>query len=257
MSQPVYEATATVPPLHRRSSAPSWALGCGLLSLGTGFITGIPAVVFGIVGLNRTREHRGWSIFGIVMGTIAVMFSGMIIAGWAMSTSNTAAHTVSGTDLADGVGNVLSTQYYDEATDITCPDVHHPDTGTTAVCTGSFQSTVVTISVKWDDPHVYTVSPPATPGSTYEKDAFNLGHDLGHAVVLIRNYRATHAGRFPAAALSQLPGMTFSPTSAAATFRLVGGPNAYCVQGSSKAGLTGHYDVPTNGDFKGECGTHT
>ena len=257
MTQPVYAPPSASEPPPRRSSAPSWALGCGLLSLGTGFVTGIPAVVFGIVGVNRTREHRGWSIFGIVMGTIAVMFSGMLIAGWAMSGSNSAAHTVSGTDLADGVGNVLSTQDDNETTNITCPDVQHADTGTTAVCTGEFQSNVVTISVKWDDPHVYSVIPPATPGSTYEKDAFNLGHDLGHAVVLIRNYRATHAGRLPAAAISQLPGMTFSPTSAPATFRLSGGPSAYCIQGSTKAGETGHYDVPTHSDFKGECGHHT
>lgn len=70
------------------------SLVLGIISLliscmGINIITGILAVVFGIIHMVKYSTRRGMAIAGIVLGVISVViFVGLVILGVAMFTSN-------------------------------------------------------------------------------------------------------------------------------------------------------------------------
>jgi hypothetical protein len=58
------------------------SLVLGILSLtGFLFLTGVPAIITGVMSLKKTQRDRGMSIAGIVMGSIATFLSLLILLG--------------------------------------------------------------------------------------------------------------------------------------------------------------------------------
>src|SRR3978361_1127829 len=78
MSQTLFDAhdgTGAPPEERRRNGAGTAALVLGLLSFVLSVVTGVPAVVAGVVGLVRARSRRsGWasSAVGLVLGLASV-----------------------------------------------------------------------------------------------------------------------------------------------------------------------------------------
>lgn len=67
---------------HRQSNGfPVTSLILGILSLlGFGFITGIPAIVFGGIALKRKQPEHGMSLAGVITGSIGTLFSLLLVA---------------------------------------------------------------------------------------------------------------------------------------------------------------------------------
>jgi hypothetical protein len=89
----------TQPPVSRSNGAAIGSLICGILGC-IPFLTGLLAVILGIVGIRKTRDPavggKGLAIAGIILGLISIFaWSGMLGLGgatyWAMRPSRNAA----------------------------------------------------------------------------------------------------------------------------------------------------------------------
>ena len=74
---PAEGARSTAPPQPNVLAAA--ALGLGLLSLCTGLLTGIPAIVCGVLSLSRRRSGTGTAITGLVLGSVGTLGSVFIL----------------------------------------------------------------------------------------------------------------------------------------------------------------------------------
>lgn len=77
---PTY-APAAYPQTQQPSGFAITALVLGIVSVtGFGLLTGIPAVIFGSLALNKKQHGRGMSIAGIVTGAVGTVLSLLYIA---------------------------------------------------------------------------------------------------------------------------------------------------------------------------------
>ena len=74
-SAPTTKPTTTTPAAPADNGLAIAALVLGIVSLtGFGLLTGIPAIIFGILALRRGME-RGMSLAGLITGSIGTFFS--------------------------------------------------------------------------------------------------------------------------------------------------------------------------------------
>ncbi|MDB5186538.1 MAG: hypothetical protein JWM07_10 [Candidatus Saccharibacteria bacterium] len=78
-STPPQKAAASVATDQGNGLAIS-SLALGILSLaGMFFLTGIPAIITGIMSLRKGQKERGMSIAGIIMGSIGTLLSLLLL----------------------------------------------------------------------------------------------------------------------------------------------------------------------------------
>ncbi len=65
---------------QKDDSLPTISLILGITSLlGPGFLLGIPAIITGAIALKKNQENQGFSIAGIVTGSISTVVSLLIL----------------------------------------------------------------------------------------------------------------------------------------------------------------------------------
>lgn len=73
-------APATVEPTTNTNSLAVASLVLGIVSFtGFGLVTGVPAIVTGIMAIKRGQKERSMSIAGIILGSVATLFTLLLI----------------------------------------------------------------------------------------------------------------------------------------------------------------------------------